>query len=243
MVAGVSGDDPHLPGEQPRSIATVGGLGGTYKDPRYATQREGVQIYSAAAGRLDKLYSAGCFAIAPDQWPAYRDHLLDMHKRTPGGLRINVGKDGRAQIVARGSKVATPGPVPGSPADKVAGGRAAPPIAGPTQGPGFGGAQDAQRGFAAGQPGSAENPKTGGDTGFKGTDTSVEQPGVPYDPEQRREEHRKMKPDTDAVDKNLQLNVKVNDAQVQFARTSMRRSADREVREARWNSYSDIGAA
>ena len=39
------------------------------------------------------------------------------------------------------------------------------------------------------------------------------------------------------------IDLKVNDAQVQFARTSMRRSADREVREARWNSYSDIGAA
>jgi hypothetical protein len=28
-----------------------------------------------------------------------------------------------------------------------------------------------------------------------------------------------------------------------FARASMRREADREVREARWDSYSDIGAA
>jgi hypothetical protein len=46
-------------------------------------------------------------------------------------------------------------------------------------------------------------------------------------------------------DRNIQanLNLKVNDNDVQFARTSMRRSADREVREARWNSYSDIGAA
>jgi hypothetical protein len=39
------------------------------------------------------------------------------------------------------------------------------------------------------------------------------------------------------------IHFKVNDAQVQFARASMRRAADREVREARWNSYSDIGAA
>jgi hypothetical protein len=28
-----------------------------------------------------------------------------------------------------------------------------------------------------------------------------------------------------------------------FLRASMRRAADRELREARWNSYSDIGAA
>jgi hypothetical protein len=39
------------------------------------------------------------------------------------------------------------------------------------------------------------------------------------------------------------INLNVNDTQVQFARASMRRGADREVREARWNSYSDIGAA
>ena len=39
------------------------------------------------------------------------------------------------------------------------------------------------------------------------------------------------------------VNLKVNDNEVQFARTSMRKQADREVREARWNSYSDIGAA
>lgn len=45
------------------------------------------------------------------------------------------------------------------------------------------------------------------------------------------------------IDKPVNINFKVNDAQVQFARTSMARMADREVREARWNSYSDIGAA
>jgi len=42
---------------------------------------------------------------------------------------------------------------------------------------------------------------------------------------------------------NASLNLRVNDSHLQFARASMRRAADREVREARWNSYSDIGAA
>ena len=41
----------------------------------------------------------------------------------------------------------------------------------------------------------------------------------------------------------MNVNMRVNDSHVQFARASMRRQADREVREARWNSYSDIGAA
>jgi hypothetical protein len=45
------------------------------------------------------------------------------------------------------------------------------------------------------------------------------------------------------VDQQVRLNMKVNDNEVQFARSSMRRQADREVREARWSSYSDIGAA
>jgi hypothetical protein len=50
--------------------------------------------------------------------------------------------------------------------------------------------------------------------------------------------------DLDAqLSKPVSLKMNVNDNDVQFARTSMRRSADREVREARWNSYSDIGAA
>ena len=44
-------------------------------------------------------------------------------------------------------------------------------------------------------------------------------------------------------DRQMNVNLRVNDNEVQFARSSMRRQADREVREARWNSYSDIGAA
>ena len=46
-----------------------------------------------------------------------------------------------------------------------------------------------------------------------------------------------------AREQQVRLDLKVNDTEVQFARASMRRQADREVREARWNSYSDIGSA
>jgi TP901 family phage tail tape measure protein len=45
------------------------------------------------------------------------------------------------------------------------------------------------------------------------------------------------------MQKDVNINLNVNDAQMQFARATMRRQADREVREARWNSYADIGAA
>ena len=102
------------------SIATVGDVTGSFKDPRYATPRAGVQIHKATSERLDKLYSAGCFAIAKEDWPAYKEHLIDMHRRTPGGLRIDVGKDGRAQIVARGTKIPTPGAETGTTAGPTA---------------------------------------------------------------------------------------------------------------------------
>jgi hypothetical protein len=90
------------------SVATVGDLGGTYKDPRYAEPRSGVQIHPASSDRLDHLYSQGCFAVARSEWPAFKAHLLDLNKRTPGGLQINVGKDGNAQIMARGAKIPMP---------------------------------------------------------------------------------------------------------------------------------------
>jgi hypothetical protein len=97
-------------GKRIGSVATVGGLEGTYKDPRYASQRAGIQIHqgNVNADHLDQLQTEGCFGIAADEWPAYKAHLIDMNKRTPGGLQIVVGKDGRAQITARGAKVSLP---------------------------------------------------------------------------------------------------------------------------------------
>jgi hypothetical protein len=44
-------------------------------------------------------------------------------------------------------------------------------------------------------------------------------------------------------DEMINVNLKVNDNQVQVARSSMRQQANNEVREARWTSYADIGAA
>jgi hypothetical protein len=104
------------------SIATVGGPGGVIKDPRYSVARAGIQIHPGTANRLDQLYSQGCFAVDRRQWPAFRAHLLDLHARTPGGLRIDVDPNGRAQVIARGQPVVTDGqPVgPGRPVSRGA---------------------------------------------------------------------------------------------------------------------------
>lgn len=63
-------------------------------------------------------------------------------------------------------------------------------------------------------------------------------PGQFYDPRTGAPQGQPI-----SYDKDVNLNLRVNDNDMQFARSSMRREADREVRETRWNSYSDIGAA
>jgi hypothetical protein len=97
-------------GQRIGSIATVGGLGGTIRDPRFpGSPRLGIQIHASTGARLDQLYSQGCFAVDRRQWPAFRQHLLDLNSRTPGGLRIDVDQDGRAQIVARNQQIVSGG--------------------------------------------------------------------------------------------------------------------------------------
>jgi phage-related minor tail protein len=201
-------------GKRIGSIATVGGLSGEIN-----RGRAGIQIHQALTKRLDKLYTAGCFGIEPKQWPAYREHLLDMARRNPGGLRLDVGEDGRAQVVVRGTPLPMPG---GQPA--VAGSGAATPASSAT----------------AAQ--SVPSPPTG---------DKIEplQPGPPKTSAEEKDKIGPLQPgppkasSTEEVDKEMRLNVKVNDNDMQFAKRSMRREADREVREARWSSYSDIGAA
>ena len=96
-------------GQRIGSVATVGAPGGEIKDPRYSTPREGIQIHGSSSSRLDQLYSQGCFSVSKADWPKFKQHLLDLDRRTPGGLRIDVDKNGRAQIVARNQPVVVGG--------------------------------------------------------------------------------------------------------------------------------------
>ena len=199
-------------GKRIGSVATVGGLSGEIGDGR-----AGIQIHKAMTKRLDKLYTAGCFGIEPSQWPAYREHLLDMARRNPQGLRVDVGKDGRAQVVVRG----TPLPMPG---DNKPTQTATPSVNNVT------GAQNAEANKASGTPTAPAGEQTGSGASAPSS-PSAEGGGGGGDGRSA------------SIDKDVNVKLRVNDNDVQFARTSMRRQADKEVREARWNSYSDIGAA
>jgi hypothetical protein len=84
-------------GQRIGSIATVGGLGGVIPDPRYPGHpRAGIQIHAGFSNNLDKLYSEGCFAIAPRDWPAFKAQLLKEAQNGP--LSLTIGRDGRATI-------------------------------------------------------------------------------------------------------------------------------------------------
>ena len=88
-------------GQRIGSIATVGKLGGNIYDPKIQSMRGGMQIHGGFSEKLEYLRSQGCFAIKPSQWPAFKKALIEENSRTPGGLQLSIGKDGRAQISAR----------------------------------------------------------------------------------------------------------------------------------------------
>jgi hypothetical protein len=82
------------------SVATLGGLGGTYKGSH---DWEGVQIHRAFNDNLDKLYTAGCFSIKASEWPKFKQHLIEEGRKHPEGLQLTVGPNGMASITSRGS--------------------------------------------------------------------------------------------------------------------------------------------
>jgi hypothetical protein len=90
-------------GKRIGSVATVGGLGGVIKDPKFPGHpRGGIQIHSGSGSTLDHLYSQGCFAVSRAQWPAFKKALLE--KAQHGQLMLHIGRDGLATITTRGER-------------------------------------------------------------------------------------------------------------------------------------------
>jgi len=73
--------------------------------------------------------------------------------------------------------------------------------------------------------------------------SKAEEPAAPAPAEAPKPKKRDDEIINASAERDVNVNLKVNDSGMQFARASMRRQADREVRETRWNSHSDIGAA
>lgn len=68
-------------------------------DPKVGDIRAGIVIHNATD--IDKLYSAGCLAVNPQQWPEFRAHLLDVMQRSDGKLTLTINQDGSAFINPR----------------------------------------------------------------------------------------------------------------------------------------------
>jgi len=88
----------------------------------------------------------------------------------------------------------------------------------------------------------AKNTGIGQFQGIGGKPTSVAKPRAPAAAPAAPISGTPSQPRGD-MDVPVQMNVHVKDTDMQFARRTLRREADREVREARWSSYSDTGAA
>jgi hypothetical protein len=84
------------------SIATLGGRGGEIWDPREGRERLGIQIHAASSDDLDRLYSAGCFAVARSEWPRFKAALQKKITRD-GPLALTVLPNGQAVVHSRGA--------------------------------------------------------------------------------------------------------------------------------------------
>jgi hypothetical protein len=84
-------------GQRIGSVATVNDPGkdtGAIRDPLTGHRAEGIQIHAASS---DHLYSHGCVAVSPKEWPAFKAALLKM-AREQGPLVLNIRHDGSAII-------------------------------------------------------------------------------------------------------------------------------------------------
>lgn len=78
-------------GRLPPAVAgvTTDASGNTIRGGGYVGQ--GIEIHSGSSNDLDRLYSQGCFAVAPAEWPKFKEKLLEEAQRQPGGkLRLSV---------------------------------------------------------------------------------------------------------------------------------------------------------
>jgi hypothetical protein len=82
------------------SAATIGRPGGEIDDPRYPGRpRAGIQIHPSSSATLDRLYTAGCFAVPRAEWPAFKKALLE--EAAKGPLTLHIGRDGKAEILGK----------------------------------------------------------------------------------------------------------------------------------------------
>lgn len=69
-------------------------------DPKWnGVMRRGILLHESRD--LNKLYSAGCIAVAKDQWPAFKADLQAYMKANNGKLVLRVNPDGSASIAPR----------------------------------------------------------------------------------------------------------------------------------------------
>ena len=87
-------------GQRIGSVATLGGPSGTFTGGGH--NWAGVQIHRAFSDQLDHLPHARLLFRRGVEWPAFKQQLLEANAATPGGLVLNVDRNGMASITPRG---------------------------------------------------------------------------------------------------------------------------------------------
>lgn len=93
------GDYPIAKGAFGPIIQRLGGLGlnkNEIFDPKLKSMRGGIAIHPGSGADLDRLYTLGCFAIAPSEWPRAKAAILAQSAK--GQMYLHVGPGGQASM-------------------------------------------------------------------------------------------------------------------------------------------------
>ena len=89
-------------------------------DAQLGRDRIGIMIHSGSSDSLDKLYTQGCFKVAPSEWPQVRAEILK--EAGSGPLYLHVQPGGQASFTNTKTLAQTSIPTAGAPGAPVASG-------------------------------------------------------------------------------------------------------------------------
>ena len=94
------GDYPVTPnaptGDWAHRVGAIPIANNVIPDSQLGRNRIGIMIHSGSSDSLDKLYTQGCFKVAPSEWPAVRQEILK--EASAGPLYLHVQPGGQASF-------------------------------------------------------------------------------------------------------------------------------------------------
>jgi hypothetical protein len=95
---------------RPGGGVAVAGATGIW-DPLLQRLRTGIALHATSSNDLDRMMTEGCFGIRKEQWPEFKQLLLDKMKRE-GSLNLRLDRTGRVDILSKLDKEIEEGRLP-----------------------------------------------------------------------------------------------------------------------------------